>query len=576
MVGILLATIILFGILVVIGLAASSEASVDVKKNTLLYIKFDQEIYDRAPANPIANINVMNLMPEPVMGLDDIVNSIEYAKTDDHIKGIYIEPSIIKAGIETKEEIRNALKDFKESGKFVLCYSSYYTQSTYYLASIADKVYSNPSGIFEFLGLRSEIVFYKEAFEKWGIEAQVFRYGKYKSAVEPYLQDKLSDENREQIKELLSSVWDNILEGISEERGIEKRDLRKIADNLLLRSAKDAKAYGLIDDMKYKDEIIDELLDSMNVKDISKLNVVKLSEYIATVKSEKEKNKEKEKIAVIYAYGSVVMGEQPDGAIASETISRTIRKARKDSNIKAIVLRVNSGGGLVIAADIIWREVMLASEVKPVIASLGDVAASGGYYIVAPADVIVANPNTITGSIGVFAIWFNGSRFLKDRVGITYDYVETNEHSNIESMLKMLDPEEQAYFQSSVNDIYLNFIEKVANGRNMSTADVDSIGQGRVWSGVDAMDINLIDEYGGLNKAIKIAAEKAGIDKYQIVSLPEQEEPFMAFLKQLNVEAKSRLMKKELGEYFNAFKNVQNLMDQTGLQARMAYELTIE
>ncbi|MBN1187772.1 MAG: signal peptide peptidase SppA [Bacteroidales bacterium] len=576
MLGIMLAIFFMFIIVLVLVVASSSEAPIDVRNNSLLYIKFDQQIYDRAPANPMANFNMMNLMPEPVMGLDDILNSIEYAKTDDRIKGIYLEPSIIRCGIASKEEIRNALNDFKESGKFVLTYSNYFSQSTYYLASVSDKVYLNPAGIFEFIGLSAEIMFYKKAFEKWGIDAQVFRYGKFKSAVEPYLENKLSDENKLQIQALLNSVWNNYLNGISVERNIEKTTLNNIADSLLVRNAKDALTYRLIDGLKYKDEIIEELLDSMDVANIDKLHVVKLPDYINTVKSTNKKSTGKDKIAVIYAYGSVVMGEQQDGAVASETISRAIRKARMDSSIRAIVFRVNSPGGLVIAADIIWREVMLASKIKPVIASMGDYAASGGYYIVAPADTIVANPNTITGSIGVFAVWFSGGKLLKDKVGITYDYVETNEHSNLQSVLKRLDNEEGAYIQNSVDDIYIDFISKVAEGRNMTIQDVDSIGQGRVWSGADAMNLGLVDVEGGLHEAIQIAAAKAGLEKYQIISLPEQEEPFVAFLKQLGIEAKSRILKKELGEFYEDYQFVKELLNQKGLQAIIPYKMSID
>lgn len=573
--ALIIGAILLFVIFMVLVVASSMDAPADIKDDSVLLIRFKKEIVDRAPKSPIANVGGFPLLPDPKMGLNDIIKSIEEAKTDKKIRGIVIAPDIIRTGIASKEEIRNALIDFKESGKFIISYADYFSQSTYYVISPADRIYLNPAGYMDFKGLSAEILFFKKAFDKWGIEAQVFRHGEYKGAVEPLILDKMSDENRSQIRSWLNSIWRHYLVGVSNERSISIDELNTIADSIKIRTPHDAVTFKFVDDLRYKDELLEELKDSIGVKNIEDMNFISLSDYIRHMGSTKEKSGKKNKIAVIYARGSIVMGEQGENSIGSESISREIRKARMDSTIKAIVFRVNSGGGLGLASDIILREIKLAAETKPVIASMGDYAASGGYYILAAADTIVANPNTITGSIGVFGILLNTSRLFEEKVGITYDYVLTNPHANMESTFDLLDNEEKKYFQEVIDSFYYDFITHISKGRNMTIEEVDKIANGRVWSGKEAHDIGLVDVLGGLYTAIDIAVEKAGLENYQIVSLPSQDDPFTQFIKQFTEEVKMGVLKRELGDIYQDLQIFKELKNMEGIQARIPYQIRV-
>ena len=514
--GVLVAGLLMFLILLggIGAMVSSQDQDVKIKANTILHVELNQIIADRSNNNPFENIDFSSFKPTTQLGLNDILKNIKKAKTDPNIDGIYLDFTAIPAGIATIEEIRNALIDFKSSEKFILAYADVYTQPSYYLASVADKIYLNPEGQMMFVGLRSEIMFFKEALKKLGVEPQIIRHGRFKSAVEPFMYTKMSDDNRLQIMTFIGSIWDHILTGISEERNVSVDDLKVFADNMTINDAKSAVDNNLIDGLKYKDEILSELAERTSKTDIDKIESISLAKY-NKVPDTNRKKLEKDKIAVVYASGNVIMGEGQEGTIGSDRISRALRKARQDSSVKAIVFRVNSGGGSALASEVIWREVKLAQEVKPVIASLGDVAASGGYYIVAPAQKIIASPNTITGSIGVFGVLPNGKELLNEKLGIHVDVAKTNKFADMGSFARPLTAQEKDLIQVSIENIYKTFVNHVAEGRNMKFEDVDKIGEGRVWSGANALEIGLIDGFGGLDEAIILAAEAANIESGQ-------------------------------------------------------------
>ncbi len=576
MLGIILSSIFLFIILIagISAMVSSQDQAINIKPNTVLHVELSQPIMDRSNNNPMANFDFASFKPIHQLGLNAILKNIKKAKYDSNIDGIYLDLTYISAGIATIEEIRNALIDFKESGKFIISYSDTYTQPTYYLASVADKIYLNPEGLLIFVGLRSEIMFYKEALEKLGVEPQIIRHGDYKSYVEPYMRTDMSEANRRQILGYMGSIWNYMLEGISKEREISVEKLNEIADNLDLKKVDLAVTNGLIDGLKYKDEIISELAELTYKTDDKDIEHVSLAKY-TSVPDKRRKSFEKNKIAVIYASGIIMMGEGGEGTIGSGRISRAIRAARKDSSIKAIVLRVNSGGGGALASEVIWREVNLAKDVKPVIASMGDVAASGGYYIVAPAHKIIASPNTITGSIGVFGLFFTGKKLLNEKLGIHVDVAKTNDFADIGSFARPFKAKEKEVFQYLVEDVYDNFITKVGAGRNMAKEDIDKIGQGRVWSGVNALENGLIDGFGGLEEAIELAAEAANLEKYRIVDYPQLKEPFQQLLENLQGNVRTSIIKRELGEEYKYYETIKNLKNHQGIQARIPFEIDL-
>lgn len=576
-VGILLTG--LFFILVFFGIigamVAKSDKAVDVKDNSLLILKFDNEIVDRGSNNPMADFDFMSFSPVQKLGLNDILKGIKNAAEDTKIKGIFIENIDIPAGSATVEEIRNALIKFKESGKFIISYSNVYSQKSYYLSSISDKILLNPEGQMEWVGLRSEVMFYKNAFDKLGVEMQVIRHGKFKSYAEPYMYDKMSPENREQIMTYIGSIWNHWVDGIAKERNLTAEELNAMADKFAVRNAKNAVENGLIDSLLYKDQVIDLLKTLTDTKPEKDINSVGIAQYAKVPVKKEGKEFTKDKIAVIYASGSIIDGESQGADIAGDHYGRVIREARRDSTVKAIVLRINSGGGSALASDIIWREMSLAKQVKPVIVSMGDVAASGGYYIAAPADVIVANPTTITGSIGVIGIIPNVKEGMNKKLGITVDVAKTNKYSDLMTIFRPLSAEEKAIIQMGIEEVYKTFIGHVSEGRGITTQQVDDIGQGRVWSGTNAMEIKLIDEFGGLDRAIEIAAEKANLENYRLSELPKLEDPFEVLIKQLTGGAKAKLLEDELGLAYKEYKKMLEMVKNSGIQARMPYELEV-
>jgi len=464
-VGILLLNIILF--LLFLGLIASiapSEKPVKIKPNSILHLKLDYAIDERTNDNPFKSISFTNFKSEKNLGLNDILFNLHKAAEDPNIKAIYLDVTNFEAGMATVEEIRNAILTFRrESKKPVIAYTDYYTQLSYYLCSAADKIYMNPQGVVEFKGLSSEILFFKNALEKLGIEPIVIRHGKFKSAVEPFILDKMSPENKEQTITYVKSIWDYMLSQISQDRGIPVERLNIIADSLLLDNADNCVKYGFVDGLKYYDEILKEFCQLSKVRNSEHIAWVEMNEYSKV--PAKYVPGQKDKIAVLYAVGQIDMGKSEDDKIGGNDLAEEIRKVRENKSIKALVLRVNSPGGSALASEVIWREVLLTKKVKPVIVSMGDVAASGGYYISCPADVIVANPTTITGSIGVFGLMWNGQKLLNDKLGLTVDGVQTNENSNLGSVFRPIKPYEQQVIQKGVEQIYGVFISHVADGR---------------------------------------------------------------------------------------------------------------
>lgn len=543
------------------------------KGNSVLKLSLNEDIRDRGTKSPFSNLDLGPFVPKGHTGLNDIIDNLKKAKTDKNIKGIYLDVSSPAAGFATLEEIRNALIDFKDSKKFIYAYSEGYSQKAYYLATVADKVYLNPQGGMEIKGLSSQIMFYKKMLEKLQVEVQIFRHGKFKSAIEPFMLDKMSDANRTQVETYLGSLWTQMVTGISKQRGISAEDINDMANVISIRSAEDAVTYKLVDKLLYEDEVYSEIKKTIKISDKEKINFVSLDDYKNTAG---EKNSSKNRIAVIYASGEIASGEGDENSIGSEGIVKAIREARLDDDVKAIVLRVNSPGGSALASDVIWRETVLAKKAKPFIVSMGDVAASGGYYISCAADRIFAQPNTITGSIGVFGLIPNAQKALSEKLGITIDTVNTNKHSDVGTILRPVTKDEQAYIQQGVEHIYDVFITKVAEGRHTQKNTIDSIGQGRVWSGTDALKINLVDELGGLNNAIAYAAKKAAIKDYKILNLPKVKDPIEELLGSSKEEIETRSMKSKLGEQYIYVQQIKQVLKLKGVQARLPYEMIIE
>lgn len=586
LVGILLTFLFIFFVMLAVIFSSVSEISegkdkpFKVKPNSILHIKFDGNITERSSKNPFETIDYTNPGAKSI-GLNDILNNIEKAKHDKNIKGIYLDISSFPAGMATLEEIRTALLDFKKSDsdsaskKFIVAYSEGYEQGAYYLATVSDKIYLNPEGMVDFKGLSTRIMFFKKFLEKTELDMQIFRHGKFKSASEPFFLDKMSKENRDQTFAYLSSMWNYMLEGISKQRSISPHELNRYANEMLITDAESALKYKLVDQIVYKDEMLEILKELSGAESIEKIQFVDMHKY--TRAPGKDSPFTKNKIAVIYATGSIEGGEGDETTIGSERISKAVRDARLDSNVKAVVLRVNSPGGSSLASDVIWREMVLTKKVKPVVVSMGDVAASGGYYISCPAHVIVASPNTITGSIGVFGLFPNVQKLFENKFGLTTDTVKTNKHSDIMSVFRPVQKDEGVVIQKWIEDVYDDFITKVGEGRGMTKEQVDSIGQGRVWSGIDGKRIGLIDEFGGIKTAIAFAAQKANISEYKVIELPKQKQPFEEFFKEIfNPEDKiDEKLKQELGTGYENYKQFRKMLKYKGVQMRMPYDIVI-
>ena len=576
--ALILLVAVLAGVIGAIASSASEEKDVSIKDNSILYISLEEQIADRTSEDPFDNFDWNDFKSIPQIGLNDILENLEKAKKDDRIKGIFMDLTIVNVGLARMNEIRDALVDFKTSGKFIYTYSDVMDQQAYYLASVSDKIYSHPGGLIQLNGLSAQPVFLKGAFDKLEIEMQVIRHGKFKSAIEPLTRENMSDANRLQTEVFVNSLWTTMVNEISDSRNLTVERINSLADGLAVESPQDAMNSGLIDGVKYRDEMLAELRELTEVEEGKKLKFVKMKKYSGVKVDGDEKSLEdyKTKIAVIYAGGEIQYGESESDVMGSKTIANAIEKARKDEKVKSIVLRVNSPGGSSLASDIIWRQVVLAKKDKPVVVSMGNLAASGGYYISCGADKILADENTITGSIGVFGVIPNAKGFFNNKLGITFDTVNTNTYSDMGALTRPLKPVETQYITNMVERIYDDFVNKVAEGRSMTYAEVDSIGQGRVWTGTDALKIGLVDEIGGLSRAIDVAAELANLEDYSIYELPEQKSPFEDLAKQFSENMESKMASKYFGKYFSEFDGIYKNLTEFGIYARMPYNYNIQ
>jgi len=570
----IVAVLLFFGL---IGIAASSsEKEVSLGENSILHLDLNgRTLVERTSEEDLAFGSFLNPFGgENTAGLVNLKKAIAEAKTNANIKGIYLNAGLFSAGQAGLLELREALQDFKESDKFIVAYDEAYSEGGYFLASIADEIYLNPLGGIDFNGFSSEGIFLKGFFEKAGIKPEVFRVGEFKSAVEPFILDKMSPENRLQTQYFLDDINQHALALIAETRGIPSDSIQLINNQMLVRKPIDAVTYKLATALKYEDEVHQILKEKLSLKEEDQISTINATDLGGLAKSKNITSKNR--IAVILAEGDIVDGNV-EGAISSEKFAKEIRKARKDENIKAIVLRVNSPGGSILASEVIWREMSEAKKAKPLIVSMGEVAASGGYYIAAPADTIVAQPNTITGSIGIFGILFNVQELINDKLGVTTDVVSTGELSDFGNMARPLTEVERTIIQSSVEDGYETFISRVAEGRGMHPDSVRKVASGRVWTGTQAKARGLVDVLGGLDTAVGIAAAKikAG-DDYRVVYYPEKKQWFEELILTFSDQVQARMLQSQLGEHYPLYQKIQGLKHYQGVQVRMPQEVVIK
>lgn len=567
--------ILFFGFIIIAALFGNNEKTVTVKDNSVIELNLEEVTNDYAGKFLYEDFEFLN--EEKTNGLSDIINAIDAAKTDSKIKGISILNNISLLGMAQSKALRDKLEDFKKSGKFVVAYANSYSQKEYYLNSVADTIYLNPVGEMDFKGLSSEVMFYKDFQEKTGIKMEVIRHGKYKSAVEPYLANEMSEANREQISVLLNSVWNSVVADISKSRKISVDRLNEIANGLLARTPEMAKAEKLIDKIAYEDEYHDGIRKALKVKKDEEYNTVSIIDYAHKNSTTGKKPATDNTIAIIYAQGTILSGEGDVNIIGEGSMRRSLQKARKDKNVKAIVLRIDSPGGSALTSDLIWREIELTKKVKPVVVSMGNVAASGGYYIACNASKIFAEETTITGSIGVFGTLPNITK-LTNNIGIHTEQVKTHQNAAGYSIFLPLDEGTKGTLQESVENIYKVFVGRVAQGRNMKFEAVDSIAQGRVWTGTDALKIGLVDKIGGMDDALKEAAKLANIKEYKTADFPAYEKKFgdlfggMPFMK-----SKESFIKEEVGEEnYQMIEQIRRISAQKGMQALLPYEINIK
>ncbi|MFZ5552073.1 MAG: signal peptide peptidase SppA [Bacteroidota bacterium] len=563
---------------------STEEKNFEVKDNSILHLKFDREINDQA-----RNADLFDFGGSKMSGMNSIMKDIQRAASDEKIKGIFLDLTTVSAGMATLEEIRSTLAEFKKTGKFIYAYAEYYTHKSYFLASVADKIFLYPEGIVQHTGLTAEVMFLKGLIDKLELDVTIIRgsNNKFKSAVEPLMLEQMSEANRLQTSTYVNALWNHMMGKISESRKIDQSQLKWLADSLILQDAALALQYKFIDQIAYRDEVMEDLKKKAGTEKDKELALVTLKNYHDDsrlpvkdpfAKEEETEETDRDNIAVIYALGQIIDGKGDKSSIGSLDLAAEIKKAREDSTVKAIVMRVNSPGGSALASDVIWREVTLAKKSKPFIISMGDVAASGGYYISCNADRIFAQPNTITGSIGVFGVLPNMERMYKNKLGITYDRVKTNPYSDLGSVSRPMSEFEFKIIQKGVDDIYSGFINKVATGRGLTPEQVDSIGQGRVWSGMDALNIGLVDELGGLTDAIQYAAGQANLPSFNIKEYPTVKNPFEEFMAELNNEASISVLMNYFGlpeNMLNYIRETQMMLKQKGNQARMMFHLEI-
>ncbi|KAA5825673.1 signal peptide peptidase SppA [Algibacter amylolyticus] len=575
--GIFVFLIICFLCLVVLGaiLGSGSDDLVKVKSNSVLELTLDFPIKDYGGKIEFKEYPFLNESSKK--GLFNIIDAIDYAATDPNIKGISIDNNFINAGISQTKALRGALLKFKESGKFVVAYGDMYSQKDYYLSSVADTIYVNPAGMLEFKGLSTEQLYFKDFQEKTGFKMEIVRHGKYKSAVEPFLENEMSDNNRVQIEAYLKSLWLEIRKDISISRNISVERLNTIADSLLARNPELAKSSNLIDKVAYHDEYINAMKFAIGLDSKKELNRISMEDYSEYASRHMGGKYNKNKIAVIYAEGDIIYGEGDENTVGQGTMEKSLLEARTNPNIKAVVLRVNSPGGSALASELIWREIELTKKVKPVIVSMGNYAASGGYYIASNAHKIIAEPTTITGSIGVFGMLPNGKQ-LAENMGINAEQVITNQNALTYSFFEPLSDKQRKYIKEGVVNVYELFTNRVAQGRKLTKAQVEEIAQGRVWTGVDALKIGLVDELGGLDLALKYAAEAAELQEYSIREFPVFEKDLDKMLEDFGiVKAKETILNEELGEEnYKILKEIKSMSQKNGVQLLFPYSTNIK
>lgn len=577
--GLILFCFLSFFVLLIIGSAismGSSSPNVSLKNNSVIKLDLSGITHDYGGSIYIKDLDYRETSKD---GLIDVLFAIDHAKTDANIKGISIENNLSSLGFTQRKALREKLEEFKKTGKFVLSYADNYMQSEYYLNSVADTIYLNPLGTIDFKGLSTEILYMKDLQEKTGIQMEVVRHGKYKSAVEPYLQQEMSPENREQNLELLQSMWNAIVNDIAESRKISTEQLNHIATHLNARNAELALENKMIDKIAYIDEYKQAIRKSLGLKKEEDINEIEIEDYIQAILPTL-KNKAKDQIAVIFAQGTILGGEGSVDVIGEKSINKALKEARDNANIKAVVIRVNSPGGSALVSEIIWREIELTKKVKPVIVSMGDVAASGGYYIASNADYIFAEPTTITGSIGVFGTLPN-VRNLAKRVGVNAEQVQTHPHAVTYSVFEPLSDMTQQTLTESIEHIYDVFLQRVATGRKMSKEEVNEIAQGRIWTGVMAKENGLVDELGGLNDAINYAAKQVEISDYRVTLYPEYEMKFKDLLRKMLgfsvKQAQQNTIIEQIGkENYEILKQINYLQQSSGVQALLPYQMIIK
>ena len=579
--GIILSSIVLFiiGMVTLFGIVSTSDTETVVKKNSVMMLDLNGTLVERTQESPLGILSELFSDDSNTYGLDDILSSIKKAKENENIKGIYLQASMLGTSYASLQEIRNALLDFKESGKFIIAYGDSYTQGLYYLSSVADKVLLNPKGIIERRGIATAPLFYKDLLQKLGIEMQIFKVGTYKSAVEPFTSTEMSPANREQVTAFIHSIWGQVTEGVSASRSLPVDSLNAYADRMLMfYPAEESVQCGLADTLIYRNDVRNYLKQWVDLKEDDRLPVLGLNDMI-NVKKNMPKDKSGNIVAVYYASGEITdysgSSASEEGIVGTKVI-RDLRKLKDNDDVKAVVLRVNSPGGSAFASEQIWHAVKELKTKKPVIVSMGDYAASGGYYISCVADTIVAEPTTLTGSIGIFGMIPNAKE-LSEKIGLTYDVVKTNKFADFGNIMRPFNEDEKTLMQMMITQGYDTFVSRCAEGRNMTKEAIEKVAEGRVWTGEAAKELGLVDELGGIDTALEIAVKKAGIEGYTVVSYPAKQDFLSSLLdtKPTNyVEA--QILKSKLGEYYQQFGMLKNLTERSMIQARIPFELNIK
>ncbi|WP_291529110.1 signal peptide peptidase SppA [Bacteroides sp. UBA939] len=575
--GIIVSSVVLFlvSVLIIFGMLSSSESETQVGKNSVMMLDLSGILSERSQDNPF---DIFMGEDEMICGLDDILSSIQKAKENENIKGIYLQAGTMGAGFASLEEIRKALADFKTSGKFVVAYGDHYSQRIYHLASVADKVLLNPQGSIGWYGLSSTPIFYKDLLSKIGVEMQVFKVGTYKSAVEPFIATEMSPANREQVTVFLEGIWGQMLSDVSESRGVSKEKLNEVADKMLMfYPAEESVQAGLADTLIYKNDVRNYLKTLVGIDKDDSMPVLGLKDMV-NVKKNVPKDKSGNIVAVYYAYGAIDAGSSGIGeeeGINSNNVIRDLRKLKDDKDVKAVVLRVNSPGGSAFGSEQIWHVITELKKEKPVIVSMGDYAASGGYYISCNADSIVADPTTLTGSIGIFGM-FPNYKGLTDKIGLSFDVVKTNTYSDLGAMGRPMNEGEKALMQNMVNEGYELFVKRCAEGRGITTDEIKKIAEGRVWTGAKAKELGLVDEIGGLDRALEIAVQKVNLEAYTVLAYPGKKSFFETLMdSDPGNYIQARMLKGKAGELYNQFNWLNNLENCDKIQARIPFELNI-